>query len=302
MNDTVLTRTLRSQGYDGRDLRRMKRDGGLIPVRRGAYIRDRPAERTCADEHRELILATMPQLHDGAVVSHASAAVLHGLPTWPQAIDLVHVTRNRSSGGNRRSIVQVHAAPLPHDQVTVIGGLTVTSLALTVLDLCRTVPIEQAVAAGDRPLASGLEREVLEDCLAQMTRWPGVRQARRAITLLDSRSESPGESLSRIRLLEDGLPAPDLQQDIFDESGHFVARVDLCWKEQRTIGEFDGKIKYGRLRKPGQSLEDAIFAEKLREDALRDLGWQIVRWIWADLYRRGVIRDRVLRAFGRASN
>jgi hypothetical protein len=302
MNDIVLTRTLRNQGYDGRDLRRMKRDGGLIPVRRGAYIRDRPAERTCADEHRELILATMPQLHDGAVVSHASAAVLHGLPTWPQAIDRVHVTRNRSSGGNRRSIVQVHAAPLPDDQVTVIGSLTVTSLARTVLDLCRTVPIEQAVAAGDRALASGLVREVLEDCLAQMTRWPGVRQARRAITLFDSRSESPGESLSRIRLLEDGLPAPDLQQDIFDESGHFVARVDFCWKEQRTIGEFDGKIKYGRLSKPGQSLEDAIFAEKLREDALRDLGWQIVRWIWADLYRRGVIRDRVLRAFGRASN
>ena len=61
--------------------------------------------------------------------------------------------------------MQVHAAPLPDDQVTVIGGLTVTSLARTVLDLCRTVPIEQAVAAGDRALASGLVREVLEDCL-----------------------------------------------------------------------------------------------------------------------------------------
>ena len=57
-----------------------------------------------------------------------------------------------------------------------------------------------------------------------------------------------------------------------------------------------------RRRKPGQSLEDAIFAEKLREDSLRDLGWQIVRWLWADLYRRGVIRDRVLRAFARASS
>jgi hypothetical protein len=51
--------------------------------------------------------------HDGAVISHASAAVLHQLPTWPEAIDRVHLTRNRSSGGNRRSIVQVHTAPLP---------------------------------------------------------------------------------------------------------------------------------------------------------------------------------------------
>jgi very-short-patch-repair endonuclease len=96
------------------------------------------------------------------------------------------------------------------------------------------------------------------------------------------------------------MPEPELQQNIYDEDGQFVARVDFCWQEQRTIGEFDGKIKYGRMLKPGQSLEDVLFAEKRREDALRDLGWQIVRWLWADLYRRGVIRDRVLRAFARS--
>ena len=86
----------------------------------------------------------------------------------------------------------------------------------------------------------------------------------------------------------------------YDEDGQFVARVDFCWQKQRTIGEFDGKIKYGRMLKSGQSIEDVLFAEKRREDALRDLGWQIVRWLWADLYRRGVIRDRVLRAFARS--
>jgi len=180
MDDIVLTRTLRSQGFDGRDLGRMRRNGSLLSVRRGAYVRDRPSERTRAEEHRELILATVPQLHDGAVISHASAAVLHGLPTWPNAMDRVHVTRNRSSGGNRRSVVQVHTAPLVHDHVTAIDGLSVTSLARTVLDLCPTVPIEQAVAAGDRALAYGLVRAILDDQLANMARWPGTRQARRA--------------------------------------------------------------------------------------------------------------------------
>ena len=42
-----------------------------------------------------------------------------------------------------------------------------------------------------------------------------------------------------------------------------------------------------------------IFEEKLREDAVRDLGLQVVRWIWRDLYRAGVLRERVLRAFAR---
>lgn len=301
MDDIVLTRTLVGQGFDDRDLGRMRRDGTLVPVRRGAYVRERPAERTRADEHRELIFATPPQLHDGTVVSHTSAAVLHRLPIWPTALDRVHVTRNRSSGGKRRSIVHVHTAPLPDDHVTAIDGVPVTSLARTVLDLCRTVPIEQAVAAGDAALAYGLVREILDDQLAQMARWPGTRQARRAIALMDLRSESPGESVSRVRLHQDGLPAPDLQQDIFDGHGKFVARVDFLWREQHTIGEFDGKIKYGRLLKPGQSIEELLFEEKRREDALRDLGWQIVRWLWADLYRPGVIRDRVLRAFARSA-
>jgi hypothetical protein len=177
-----------------------------------------------------------------------------------------------------------------------IDSMRVASRARTVLDLCRALPIEQAVAAGDRALAYGLAREVLEAHLAQMARWPGTRQARRAVALLDPRSESAGESVSRVRMHQDGLPAPDLQQDIFDDMGNLLARVDFLWKEQRTIGEFDGKIKYGRLLKAGQSVEDVIFAEKVREDALRDLGWQIVRWLWADLYRPGVIRGRVLRA------
>jgi hypothetical protein len=301
VDDIVLTKTLRHQGFDNRDLRRMRRDGTLLPVRRGAYVRERPAERSRDEEHRELILATVPQLHDAAVISHGSAAVLYGLPTWPKAIDRVHVTRNRNSGGNRRAVVQVHGAPLTAADITTIDGVPVTSIARTVLDLCRTLPIEQAVAAGDRALAFGLVCAVLEDHLSQMTRWPGIRQARRAVALLDARSESAGESVSRVRLHEDGLPTPELQQDIYDDEGRFLARVDFYWKEQRTIGEFDGKIKYGRLLKSGQAVEDVLFEEKRREDSLRDLSLQIVRWIWADLYRRGVIRDRVLRAFARSS-
>jgi hypothetical protein len=65
-------------------------------------------------------------------------------------------------------------------------GWPVTSLVRTVLDLCRTLPIEQAVAAGDTALAYGLVRQVLDDQLTRMTRWPGIRQARRAVELLAS--------------------------------------------------------------------------------------------------------------------
>jgi hypothetical protein len=117
---------------------------------------------------------------------------------------------------------------------------------------------------------------------------------------MDSRSESAGESVSRVRIVTDGLPVPEPQVEIFTRDGVFVARVDFCWKDRRTVGEFDGKIKYGRLLKPGQRIEEVVYEEKKREDAIRDLGWMVVRWTWDDLHRPGVLHDRIRRAFARA--
>ena len=114
------------------------------------------------------------------------------------------------------------------------------------------------------------------------------------------RSESAGESVSRVRISEAGLPSPTPQLEIFDHRGRFVARLDFGCEEKRTIGEFDGKGKYGELLRPGQMPSDAIVAEKRRENQLRDLGWQVVRWLWADLYQENVIKDRLLRAFAQA--
>lgn len=77
--------------------------------------------------------------------------------------------------------------------------------------------------------------------------------------------------------------------------------MDFCWPDRWTLGEFDGKIKYGRLLRPGQSVSEVLFAEKQREDALRDLGWQVVRWVWDDLRRPQSLADRLARAFARSA-
>lgn len=301
MDDIRMTRSLLSQGYDYDDLRRLQRGGELVRVRRGAYARGDQADQLIEERHRRLVLGTAPQLRDGAILSHGSAAVLHGLPVWPRAVERVHVTRNRRGRGVKRSVVQVHGAPLLAVEIVLIDNMPVTSLRRTVLDLARTLPMTQAVAAGDRALASGLTRRELDAGLIAMERWPGVRAARRVVEFLDVRSESVGESVSRVRLVEEGLPRPEPQREIFGLDGRLIARVDFYWEEHKTIGEFDGKIKYGRLLKPGQRIEDVIFDEKVREDALRDLGLQVVRWLWNDLGRAGVLRERVLRAFARAS-
>jgi hypothetical protein len=130
----------------------------------------------------------------------------------------------------------------------------------------------------------------------------GIAGARRSLALLDARSESPGESMSRVIFHQHRLPPPEPQLEVFAESGTFVGRSDFGWREQRTLGEFDGRSKYGRLLlRPGQTPEHALFQEKRREDALPDLGWEMVRWIWADLFAPAQLLDRLARAFVRGS-
>lgn len=300
MEQILTTRELLEGGFGKNELRRLGRFGELAHVRRGAWVRNGDDLSGSAESrHRLQVAAVAARISPDAVVSHVSAATMHGLPVWPNRLDRVHLTRNRSNGAKRRSGVEVHSASLPPGQVTLAFGVRVTSLARTVADLGRTLPFEQAVAAGDRAAALGLDFGELEAVLHTMERWPGIAQARRVSDFLDARSESVGESVSRVRIGEEGLPSPIPQREIFDHNGVLIARVDFAWDQHQTVGEFDGKVKYGDLLKPGEDPAQVLYAEKLREDALRDHGLKVVRWAWADLYRQGVLRDRLLRGFAR---
>ena len=287
-------------GFHADELARRERRGELVRLRRGAYLRPVDLGHEPVDRHRQLIEATLPLLNDDSVVSHLSAAVLHGLPVWNERLGRVQVTRV-GGRGKCRGHVHVHVAPLTKDEVVLLNGLPVTSLGRTVVDLGRTLPMAQAVAAGDAALRGGLLVDDLGSALRLAQGRPGVSSARRAAAMLDPRSESAGESSSRVVLNHLGLPPSDLQYEVYDESGRLVGRSNFVWKEQRTLGEFDGRVKYGQLLRPGQTAGQAVFAEKLREDAMRDLGWQVARWGWVDLEHERELAERLLRAFRRGT-
>ncbi len=142
------------------------------------------------------------------------------------------------------------------------------------------------------------------DLLAQLEAAagrPGVPGARRVAGFIDRRAESMGESFSRVLLHEARVPPTELQFEVCGRSGNVVARTDFAWPENRTLAEFDGRIKYGRLLRPGETAGDVVFREKVREDMLRDLGWEVVRWIWSELRNRAEIAARLERAFARGT-
>ncbi|MBC7276624.1 hypothetical protein [Nocardioides sp.] len=73
--------------------------------------------------------------------------------------------------------------------------------------------------------------------------------------------------------------------------------TDWAWPEFGLLGEFDGRVKYGRLLQPGQDPGDVVFAEKRREDELREItGFSMIRLIWSDFAHPAVTAARVRRA------
>lgn len=288
-------------GWSDSDLDRLVRAGELARLRRGAYV-DSVLPSAAADRHRLLIRATLAGLRRPAVVSHQSAAVLLGLPLWDVALDRVHVTRTPPAWTDRSRVLCSHVARLRDDEVIEVDGMLVTGPVRTALDLARSLRHEAAVVALDAALHQGLlTHDVLRTRLFDLSSTPGSRSAARAVQAADGRSDSVGESRSRVILARWKLAPSALQFEVRTSLGAVVGRTDFAWEQDGLVGEFDGRIKYGRLLRAGQSAGDAVFAEKRREDAIRDEGWGVVRWVWADLARPDQFAARVRRARERAA-
>lgn len=275
-------RRLLAQGYTDSEIQSSVHRGDLVTVRRGAYVAagdlpDRPETR-----HAMTVRAAWPHLHRDAVVSNVSAAALLGLPLWGLDLTRVHVTRTRRHGGHVARQLHVHTADLDPAETVLIDDMAVTSPARTVTDIARRAPFEAAVAVADAALYRKLVTPSdLTGSLERARGRPGVNAARRVVRFADGRSESVGESRSRVRMHAARLPGPQLQRPVTTRRGLF--HLDFAWEKWRLAGEFDGLVKYGGVLKPGQSAADAVVAEKIREDAIRDEDWRVVRWIWREL-------------------
>lgn len=237
---------------------------------------------TVEQRHLVAVHAALAAQGVGGVVSHQSAAVLLGLPVWGCGLGTVHLTKRRRNAGRRSALLHVHSAPMGDDEIVEVDGIPVTSPARTVFDLACSVGFESGVVVADAALAGRVC--VTEDLVTMVERGrgrTGRAAARTAISFADGRSESVGESRSRVGMFRAGLPTPDLQFEARREDGSVVGRSDFRWG--RLLGEFDGLVKYGRLLRPGETPGDAVVREKRREDELRELTFGMVRWGWADL-------------------
>ncbi|MDJ0392791.1 hypothetical protein QMK17_05545 [Rhodococcus sp. G-MC3] len=288
--DGFVTRTAAlAAGYTDNEFTRLAVRGDIRKIAAGIYY---PTAKYDAlsptDVHRLRATAAARRLQ-GHAVSHTSAAVMHGLTMWNTDLSRVHLTAARATGGRRTRETHIHTGSLDELSLTSVGSTPVTSVARTVVDAARIVDLDHAVVLGD----SALEKHPITaaDLLSivdQGSRLHNIAAARRAIARMNGLSESAGESLSRLRMAEHGMPEPVLQQRI----PHLGFRVDFFWPALRIIGEFDGVSKYG-------GLAENLALEKEREDALRDEGYQVFRWVWKDLWNFAEVYMRFEKAKAR---
>lgn len=290
--DIRQTSSFAKEGWTRHDLSRAVREGALQRVRRSIYAP--PTDMDAEARYLRQIAAACERWHDDCAVSHVSAAVLHGIPVRRNVFDLIHLTRDGPGHGKVKAGVRLHRATLAAHEVTVIGGLRVTSLERTLADLARREPYEWGVVAADAVLRRQGNLELLQDYVDEGRRKPGNGRLRAVLAFADARSESALESMSRVSMARAGVPMPVLQRQITDPGGGWIATGDFAWEDVRVIGEADGRAKYTG-DDTGKESADVIMAEKTRDQALVRAGWRPTHWGW-DLATNHVALGQHLRA------
>ncbi len=147
-------------GYSAKEIRTNTKAGGpWVIVRRGVYAERGLVETATSwtDRMQRLDLAAHLMMKRPHLMSHDSAARLHGLPLLRPATPLVHVTRFGVGGSRTQEGVKHHLTRVGLVGAPRIGGMRVTGLARTALDVAREHGAVSGTAMCDAVLQRGVD-------------------------------------------------------------------------------------------------------------------------------------------------
>ena len=210
-----------------------------------------------------------------AAASGLAAAWWYGLTKF--APDVVEVTVPRNSHGRRRDGCRVRRRDLDPSDVVEVGGIRLTTLALTV--------VEAAVqrSGGVKLMDSALQRHVeLRDLwrahLRNKGRY-GSPRARRLLQAASSGARSEAERLLVKLLRTAGITGWTANYPV----GPY--KIDVAFPELKIAIETDGWAFH--------SDPDAFRRDRKRQNYLILQGWRVLRFTWLDLveYPQRVIAE-----------
>lgn len=237
-----------------------------------------------ADELFARCRALQLVLPDDAVFTHWTAARLRRW--WLPAVawgHLVSCTNGEAPHHDRRG-VYVRRCEIPPGQRTIVDGVRVASSEWTIAELAEHLALVDLVVAIDAALHAG-------DCttaslwqLAVVRGRRGVRGLRRALELVDSRTESAYESILRQVHQLSGITDVTPQYEVRDPAGALLARADLRLGRTTRLPEYDGA---DHLSRPQQQ------KDLKRDKALRRWQWERFGYVAAEIHGSSgrIVRD-----------
>ncbi len=195
-------------------------------------------------------------------------------------------TRRRGCTGHRglewRSTTDVHGLPVvsPEDTWCDLG------------ELGRRLSVDDLVVIGDAVLAAGggASSWLLRGRLEARVRPRGKVRLLEALTLVRPGVRSPMETRARLMFVRADFPEPEVNGDLTDGAGEWLAEGDLVWREQRVVGEYQGADHASRRRRS---------ADASRRISLEGEDWTLLE-IWAEDVFVGGRRTACLLRFARA--
>jgi very-short-patch-repair endonuclease len=245
-------------------------------------------------ERAEALRLNLPPV---AFFCSVTAALLLGapLPARLERDPRLHVAvpapRRAPSG---RGVVG-HQVHLMGADVRCWRGLPVSAPERLWCELARDLSLEDLVAVGDylisrsHPLTS---RERLADAAARYPGRRGLRAVRRALELVDGRSESRKESVLRVILEEGGLHG-FLPNPWTTTSGGYHYRLDLALPALKIAIEYQSDYH----RAPEQFRADMTRISRLQAD-----GWEVIQVNADDLRDRHELLRRIRRVIAQREN
>ncbi|MDQ1129139.1 hypothetical protein [Microbacterium sp. SORGH_AS_0888] len=228
---------------------------------------------TASGDLRDQCLRYAPRLRPWQFFSHETALSLYGAPTpdWPYRPAL-HVSAHRPAREPRIAGVVGHRLQL-REPLTArdAAGLPIEH-AVRAWRQCGTlwgrddlIAAGEFLVSGPRPLATVEELRDEVQAMGDTTR--GL--LRRALAEMRVGARSPRETRLRLLLVRAGLPHPEINWNLHDPDGRFVAELDLAYPRYRVCPEYDGRV---HAEDPAQFARDAD-----RWDRIRAAGWEHVR-------------------------
>lgn len=227
------------------------------------------------------VVAALLVLPDDAALSHTSSLRWRGLTVRPETPihfstnSRVHIEREGLRVHRRQGLLRS----------TFVRGIPVLGPDRTFVDCATMLSVRELVQVGDW-LVAQRQTDLLElRAYVMQSHLDGVLRARDAAAMVREGAESVRESALRWDLVRSGLPEPELNTDIFDELGRFLARGDLVYREWKVLVEYDG----------WHHERDALQRQRdhLRREALETAGWRVIVVTVADMRSPSAVARRV---------